>query len=112
MGLAVVVDAVVAGTAVLEAPAVGTQLGSEERLKQTIAMQYSGCLTRPAITWMEPHKPDVVGLAGVVGAGVSAPTRPPNSPPGAAVVAGTAVLDTTAASTQPGFQRLHQTNII
>ena len=42
----------------------------------------------------------------VVGAGVRAPTMPPNSPPGAPVVAGTAVLEAPAANTQLGFQTL------
>ena len=39
----------------------------------------------------------------MVGAGVSAPTTPLSSPPGAAVVAGTAVLEAPAASTQVAF---------
>ena len=42
----------------------------------------------------------------VVGAGVRAPTMPPNNPPGAAVVAGTAVLEAPAASMQLGFEML------
>ena len=66
------------------------------------------------------HKPGLVRLAVVVGAGVRAPTRAPNSPPGAAVVAGaaveggaavvagTAVLGTSAAGTELGFQRPQQ----
>ena len=42
----------------------------------------------------------------VVGAGVRAPAMPPNTPPGAAVVAGTAVLKVPAACTQLGTERL------
>ena len=41
----------------------------------------------------------------VVGAGVRAPTMPPNNPPGAAVVAGTAVLEAPAACRQLGTER-------
>ena len=102
--LAVVVGAMVAGTAVLEATAAGMQLGFTE-----LKIRDSGCALG-----QKANKPEVVGLAVVVDAGVSAPTKAPtkspNSPTGAAVVAGTAVLDATAASTQIGFNRLVESN--
>ena len=47
-----------------------------------------------------------VAMLVVVGAAVRAPVRPPNSPAGAAVVAGTAVLKAPAASMQLGFEML------
>ena len=50
----------------------------------------------------EDTRPELVGLAVVVGAGVSAPTKPPNSPPGAAVVAGAAVVEAPATGMQLG----------
>ena len=62
---------------------------------------------------MEETRPELVGLAVVVGVGVSAPTKPPNSPPGAAVVAeaavvaGAAVVEAPATGTQLGYERLY-----
>ena len=57
---------------------------------------------------MKTKKPELVGRALVVGAGVNRPPKPPNSPPGATVVAGTAVLEAPASGTQLGFDALKQ----
>ncbi len=75
-------------------------------------MQDDGCRFEPMMYRWVQDKPELVGLAVVVGAGVNAPPKPPNSPPGAAVVAGTAVLEAPAGGMQLDLHRLKQTNII